>query len=223
MAATKHEAPADYEAMFREYFDFIKAYVARAGIESQEVEDVSMEIWLKFREKDFLAEYDPTKVFMTARGPKTASFKSLLASFVSKYVLSYRDKQKKRMENEPVRCETPVGSGGDGGPQMWLEVYGPHAPSSRAVDDVDLMESIKSAYQALSALPIRGANDRRRHLPRMFQMLVSQTLLDGQVSRRVIAKAFGVSETSVYLMIRDLQAALRDVGFDLVLRSDAVA
>jgi hypothetical protein len=205
-------APKDYEELFVHYIGFVKAKVARAGIDSQDVEDVASEILLRFMERDGLSWYDPDRLFDTGTNPRVpgerfrpAKFQGLLNSFVGKYVMAYRDKQNLKRRREPIRNETPISD-----TAMWIEVYAEtHAVTPDLDGVLDARDMVKSVYGYLGTLPVHGSRD----LPRAFKMCVEQMTLDGKIDRKAMCAEFGVSESVVCSIFRDMRVALREGGY----------
>lgn len=205
-------APASYEELFAEYFGFVKGLVAKAGIEPQDVEQVAMSIITKFLEKDALSWYDPEKLHDVGENPRIdgprlrkARFSSLLGTFVKLYVRQHLDKQAMRSYKEPIRCETPIVTD-EGVVSEWLELNGSATMLDTSQEFTDWVASV-DAY--LRTLPVKGQRD----LPRLFRLLVEQVIADGVADRKAIAREFGVSDTAVHQMVKDLRATLRDSGW----------
>lgn len=215
------QRPKDLEQLFEDHMGLVKGLVRKAHINPEDVEDVASDILVKFIEKGFLEKYDETKEFATESGMKTARFQGFLTGFVNKYVRQYLDKQATKTRKEPIRCEMPVGRAEDGAPSLWIEVYGPqHIKTPNSIEelesDLDFAAAIRTAFDHLKAIPVRGSRD----LSLVFQRVVEQVLTTGQVDRRAIAKelpdgkgSIGVSDTAMCLIFKDLRAALDDIGF----------
>lgn len=106
--------PSDYSDFFASYWPYVKQMVAKAGIASEDVEDVAMEVVAKFIEKDALSYFDPDYTVniqgpMRTEGSRTRHprFSSLLKRFCYLYSLTPRDKQEVRHRNVPLRLEGP--------------------------------------------------------------------------------------------------------------------
>lgn len=205
--------PESYEEMFDEYFDYVKLLVKKAGITVEDVEDVAMSIFTTFMEKDALAWYDPNKLHDVGDKPRvegarqrTARFPGLLRRFVNTYVLQHRDKQKTRAYKEPIRCETPVITTDAGDVGTWIEVFG---PATMPDNSLDFWNWVQTASDHLESLPVRGQRD----LARVFRSVVEQVAMDGKVDRKVIASDFGVSDTFVCQIFKDLRAELEKMGW----------
>lgn len=199
--------PTTYAELFDRYYDYVVWIVKRSGIREQDAEDVASEILAKFYEKDFLAKFNPEEWLASHRSdfgtrpPKLPKFRGFLRSFVSKYVLQWRDKQYTRDRKEPVRCEDLV----PGTTGTYLDLLGPTTKLDTNVEYEDYVRSVRSH---LSSLPQKGWRD----LERAFVMMVGQIEQTGRVSRRELAIAFGVSETAVYQLVSDVRRAILDMS-----------
>lgn len=218
MIDTVSGAPENYQELFEEYWGFVKAHVARAGIAPQDVEQVAMDIMTTFLAKDALSWYDPEMLHDTEAlagrpkqaviaGPRMrkARFSSFLGRFVNLYVRQHKDKQNTRSFKEPIRCEQPV-LVGDGEALSWLDRNG---PETGLESDLEHDDWVGSVADYLDELEVRG----KRDLARLFRMLVEQANNDGVANRKAIAAEFQVSDTAVCHMVKDLRVALEDAGW----------
>lgn len=117
--------PSDYAALFENYMPMIRSIVSKAGITAKDVDDVSMELLVKFMEKDALSWYDPTKLFDVGPNPRIAGprmrpakFQGLLRGFCRAWVRQHVDKQKLRGHREAKSLDATTASG-----TPWGEVY----------------------------------------------------------------------------------------------------
>lgn len=218
--------PTDYEDCYNRYIAYIKRTVAKNGIDWQEVDDVADEIYLRVMEKDLLAAYDPERVFQTESGPRKASFTAMLSSFVGKYCLNYKDRQEVRRRREPVRIEGLILSNTSGKndsasdetaaeDRVWLHILDStdEIDIEALVTKEDFRRAVLRAHEHLSNLPDLHARDRRHLLPALFRYCISKILLDGKMTRKEVAKHFGLSDTHVYHLFADLKAELRACNF----------
>lgn len=112
MGSDSTKAPADYDALYRDYYKYVCSLVRKFGIDEGSKEDVASSILLRFYERDFLHEFNPDLEF-TYRGEKRpARFKSFLNAFVELYVRHHRDRQRTLKEREPLVCDHPTPDGG---------------------------------------------------------------------------------------------------------------
>lgn len=198
--------PANYDELYRDYFDLTCGLVRRAGIRPVDVEDVAMDIIAKFIERDFLPKFDADATFDTASGRRKTKFSTFYSGFVSRYVLQHRDRQMTRDRKEPVRLFTPVGEDG----ATWVDVYGP--TDDHLMDTLDATavydQYLRDAVAHLNTLEVRGI----RNLPEIFLMVVDQVVEEGRVDRKAIAAHYGVSDTAICHAFRDLRNALDKAG-----------
>lgn len=199
-------APESFEDLVIHYGDFVKSLVIRYGIAYQDAEDISQEILLKFYERDALSWFDGDKLHPAGKTMKRARFASFLRAFVSKYVLSHRDKQHTRARKEPFRLEhlTEDESGGTWGDSV------PDDSQTAVLEMADFSEWLDRVSEYLAALPERG---RAGELHVVFVMAVSSLFETGAVDRKAIAAHYEVSDTAVTQMFRDLRHELVEAGF----------
>ena len=180
--------PSDIGELYEHYIGVVRAEVLRAGIDAKDVEDVAHDLIVKFWEKDFISEYDPTKVFDTASGKKRARFKTLLRSFIRNYVRQDLDKQRNRARREPVHLEAPAFVG-ESGPVAWIEVIG---GEEEIGPSVELRDLFRRAYAHLRSIPAEG----QRNLAHVFEVMLALADETGKCDRRRVAKRFGISPAS---------------------------
>lgn len=199
--------PDDYTELFIAYFPMMRGIVLKSGIAPEDVEDIAMEILIKFMEKEGLASYDPEKLHEVSNpdlpGPKyrKAKFRGMLRGFTAIYVMQFRDKQAMRHKKEPYRLEMPV----QGETLTWGDML--QAPELIEVSDVALSirDALTGARRALVDMPKRG----KRDLVACFDAAVAGGLLDGVVDRKRLGATLGVSESTVGAMLREIRGILR--------------
>ena len=156
MITSSTGAPANYGELYQHYFEMMQGLVRKAGIHACAVEDVAMEILLKFMEKDALSWFDPDRIIDAGENPRTegprfrqARFSNLLRSFTSTYVLQWRDKQHNLARREPefAKLDAEVkGEKEDSGVSTWGEVHQDRWQSA------DMEKSIESRLTLTSAM-----------------------------------------------------------------------
>lgn len=150
------------------------------------------------------------RMFETSSGLRISRFSGLLKRFVHTYVLQHRDKQETLATKEPYRLETPVRTS-EGGETAWFEQNLPPGDGGfwRIDEDISSGQEIVRALRHLATLPTRGPRD----LHKLFLMATEQFRTHGAVDRRQIAREFGVSDTAISHMWRDLRRELTSIGF----------
>jgi hypothetical protein len=180
------------------------------GVNPQDVEDLTQEILLKFIAKDFLEEYDPTKLFATPVGMRPARFATLFRSFVRKFLRTPVETRSRKADREPVRLEQPVQSG-----EMWIDVHAPADPDDET-SLVDLRVELGRAYRHLATIHVNEDGRAETTLGEVFKTMADEGAPVGyneRVTRRRIAKAFGVSDTTVTRWVKAMRAELQAIGF----------
>lgn len=204
-APSTNQAPADYEELFRQFFDHTKKVVASKGIAIEDIEDAAANLFVTFMDKDALTWYDPSKF-----GGKTPPFKSLFNRFITTYVLQLRDKQETRHKREPIRLETPAGD-----KSIWVDVHAPVETDEALIasieSSIDLQETIRAAIERLRKVPQKSY---KRDLVHLFKVMVRRAMDGDEVTGSVLAREVGLSDTIVYEMCRTIRSELRDLGFD---------
>jgi DNA-directed RNA polymerase specialized sigma24 family protein len=109
--------PADYEEMYRNYFGFVVGLVQKLGISSRQAEDVASEIFLRFMERDKLAQFEPEHRIEHEGQRYKARFQSFLSAYVVVSVRHHRDVENRQKIREPLIVDAPVGEGDS----TWLD------------------------------------------------------------------------------------------------------
>ncbi len=197
-------APSDYADLFRKYYSYVVALVRRSGIDESRAEDVAQEILMRFFERDFLAEFDPTLVFTYDGKSRPARFKSFLTKIVLSYVRGHWDKQQINKSREPLLCDTIVTadhgqSGQNNRITTWIETFG------QTVDgpEDDILELLSEAALVaelrayLAAVPKRSRYDTC-DLVALFDLVVEQIRARGELDATAIRRHFNISTTAVH-------------------------
>lgn len=192
------DAPSSYEELFTEYFDYVRGLVRSLGI--RENDDVASEIMVRFYARGFLEKYDPTITVTRGGVEKQTSFRAFLRAFVERYSRHYRERQGVRDHREPLKCDQERSPG-----RLWVEI---HADPYVANFDETLAEEelVVLIRNHLAKLPRRGDRD----LVRLFDLMVPQARTAGRIDRVKLAKEYGVSESVVGSMIRELRMVLSE-------------
>lgn len=196
--------PANYDELAANYFVMARSIVARAaGVSPDDVDDLTQDILLKFIEKDFLSQYDPTRTFMTPSGPRHARFPTLFRSFVKKFLRTPIETLASKAARVPVRLQQPT-QGGD----LWMEV---HAPVESEIDfeRADLEVELDRAYRHLATVPLGDGV----MADELLRALIDDAAYEGKVVRSRIAERLGVQDTTITRWTRLLRAELSQIGF----------
>lgn len=193
-------APADYSELFAEYYDTVCGLVRKAGIHTDSVEDVASNILLRFYERDFLAQFDPTKTFTHDGEEHTAKFSTFLGAFVKTYLRHYYQRQGIESSREPVICDKPVGDGS----ATLIEVMGHMTEDIHDIDYTDFVSFVNIRLEALPKKP-RSPQD----LAALFRAVMVQVARDGKYVTADLADEFGVSPTAINSWLRDLREQVK--------------
>lgn len=214
--------PDTYEELFLTYYPMLREIVARAGIASDDVRDVAMDLLTRFMERDGIAWYDPQYLHDTGESPdlpgdryRTAKFKAMLRSWASKSVLSFRDKQMVRHRREPWRLEaTWTAAGPD---RTWAE-HEDYAAEPLA--DVEVSVVIVHALQRSRRILV-GRSTKKRDYARFIDLALQHGLLDGRLDRKALQEALDVSPSTLTQMLNELRGILRPMLTDAGIMPEA--
>jgi len=189
-------APADYAAFFRQYRSYVITLVKKVGIDPQHAEDVASEIMLRFMERDFLKEFDPTLTFVYQGEIRPARFKSFLSRFVLIYARGHRDKQLRQMTRELLLVDSPQIEDGT----SWMDGY-QTVPGA----DEDVLgrlaegERIAEVRAYLSTIPKRSRFDTC-DLIKLFEQVLIQLREKGYEKPNVseLQRHFAISSTAAH-------------------------
>jgi DNA-directed RNA polymerase specialized sigma24 family protein len=197
-----YAAPKDYAELFSKYYDFVVNLVRRMGIDESRKEDVASEILLRFYERDFLNEFDPTMTFEYQGEIRPARFKSFLSKFVLAYVRGHWDKQRRLHTREVLIVDSPIAVAGHmfGHQQLtWIDVHGDPVPSSEEdiIAELNEQELVDDLRRHLKTIPRRSRFDTC-DLPALFDAVVAQIRATGTWDVAVLRAQFGVSSTAMH-------------------------
>lgn len=189
-------APADYAALYTQYWDYVLTLVRRFGFEENKREDMAAEILLRFYERDFLAKFDPTLVFEYQGQERPARFKSFLTKFVLIYLRGLKDKQRRQSAREKLLCDTVVGHQED---TSWVDVFGETVPGAEEIalgrlEEEDLVAELR-AY--IAKVPRRSAYDTCDLLA-LFDAVIVQVREYGVWDVAALRQQFNVSSTAMH-------------------------
>lgn len=183
----------------------------RAGIASEDCEDVAASILADFMAKDGLNWYDPHRKFDVGENPnipgdryRTARFSNMLRSYASRRVLNYRDKQKVRHRREPWRLEARLTTAHDGD-RTWAE------SEYYAEDTLDAVEDsvvVRLAFQGAREILVQRSTPTRDY-DRFITLTLQHGYLDDRVDRKALAVELGISVSTVNQMIKELWKVMR--------------
>lgn len=197
--------PNGYDEVFAEYFPMMRGIVAKSMITPDDVEDVAMDILLRFIQKDGLNYFDLSKV--TIPGTEARVFRGMLKGFTATYVMQYRDKQMTRHRREPWRNETPVVIKGTRDPVSWLEANFSETTSWELLD-AEVAVDIRNALLKAKAV-LAKKTTKHRDYAAFVTLCIEQGFLDGKLDRKAIQSSLGVSAATVTDMLKELKKALR--------------
>jgi hypothetical protein len=194
--------PSGADELFRLYYGYVRKIVGNTpSIQSQDVEDVAMEIMTRLVERDVIGMFDPSKMFSYDGKQIPARFRTFLTAQVSLYARGQRDRLGRQHKREMFVIDSP--SPDDG--LSWADVFG------GAEDDLsglDAAEWIRQARSFLSTVPKRSDRDRC-DLVRLFDELIAQVASTGTVRTEETAAHLGVSPAVTGRWVRWLRENLR--------------
>lgn len=189
-------APADYAALYTQYWDYVLTLVRRFGFEENRREDVAAEILLRFYERDFLAVFDPTLVFEYQGEQRPARFKSFLTKFVLTYLRGLRDKQRRQTNREKLICDTVVGHQED---NAWIDVFGETVPGAdeTALGRLEEEELVQRLREYIKGVPRRSDYDTCDLLA-LYDAVIVQIRDRGEYTVADLRVMFGISSTAMH-------------------------
>lgn len=180
----KQGAPQSIEDLVEDWSSRIEMLARKYGFKGAEVEDAKSMIFLQFFEGNYLDIYDP----------RVAVFSTFMYNFIQRRMLQLVSKK----QRDPIANYVPLAATSDNstegaGGEMFMDMLD---PGSRTMEEVfESTSVIQEIRRRLSSMPQRG----KRNLAALFDMLI----LD--YPRSEMARALGVSEATVCLMIKDLR------------------
>jgi hypothetical protein len=195
--------------LFEEYYDYVRRLCRRKGIPAQEVDDTASDIMLRLYERDVPSMFDPGYVSQYDGKSIPANWKTFLTAQVNLYLRGKRDAIERRRYREPALCDQLVGSAQD---QTWAEVFGGwHEDDHSAVDVSEFRAGIR---EYLRWVPKRSAQDHC-DLVALFDEIMAEVAVTGEISHEVIRGKFGISSTSSHSWLRWLQQNVREATVSL--------
>lgn len=193
---TTPPTPTDYTELFDNYYDYVQRLLYRAGIERQNLEDVSMSILLKFYEKDVLSDYSPEYKAVHNGVEKTATFMSFLSGFVLLYARHYRDRQNIMAKRSHAFPETDS----EAPPAFPTAVV----PEYDNLYMEDLVHTVSAHLNDVPRLP-----RARFDLSDLFPRVVRQVEENGAISSTELAAEFGVTSETIRNRLKDLRTEVK--------------
>ncbi len=198
-------APGDYVSFYRTYRPIVVGLVKKYGIDPQHADDVASEIMLRFLERDFLVQFNPSLVFMYEGETRPARFRSFLANFVKRYCQGHRDKLHRIRSREPQLIDGPPRSDGS----LWIDVFGPLAPGADedVLDEVHGGQLVTWLRDYLATVPRKSRSDSC-DLVALFDQVLIQIQRDGEWSIAKLRRIFNVSPTTMHSRMWRLRACI---------------
>lgn len=198
-------APKNYAELFEVYYAYVVNLVNRMGIKDSLKEDVASEILTRFYERDFLAQFDPTLVFIYAGEERPARFKSFLSKFVLAYVRGHYDKQQRQSQREVLICDLPISAdgaeskGSTAAGLRWVEVFGEVEPSHEddVLDQLEEEALVQGLRAYLATVPRRSKYDNC-DLVMLFDEVMLQIRVYGEPNIAQLKDIFHVSSTAMH-------------------------
>ncbi len=189
-------APADYAALYTQYWDYVLSLVRRFGFEENRREDVAAEILLRFYERDFLTVFDPTLVFEYQGQQRPARFKSFLTKFVLTYLRGIKDKQRRQATREKLICDTVIGHQED---TSWIDVFGETCPGADeiALGRIEEEDLVAELREYIKRVPRRSDYDTCDLLA-LYDAVIAQVREHGVWNVTELRAQFQVSSTAMH-------------------------
>lgn len=214
-------APADYAALYRDYYLYVVNLVAKHGIDENNKEDVASDILLRMIERDILGQFDPTLTFEYEGQKRPARFRSFLGRAVTVYVRGHYDKQMRIQRRELQICdtnyshETPgtnLGPGPISTSEPWSNLYAtPHEDHADGILDMIVEEKDAEGIRLyLKQVPPRSPHDTC-DLVGLFDAMRIQGLAYGECDIPALEKHFGICTTTLYNWIWWLRSHLAHI------------
>lgn len=196
--------PADTEELYRLYASYIRSIVRRhAAIPPQELDDITSEIMTRLLERDVLGMFDPAHHIEYDGKVVAPKFRTFLTNMVMLYVKSQRDKLGRYQKRNILKCDAPAGDGS----VTWAEMFGgswfDDYPSESDTEFVGRMRTY------LAMLPPRTAHDKL-NLVELFDEMLAEIYVDGQVSSKAIQARFSVSPSTASVWLAYLRQRLKE-------------
>jgi hypothetical protein len=198
-------APSGPDELFRQYYGYLRKMVANTpAIPAQDAEDVAMDIMTRLVERDVIGMFDPGMKFHHDGKDIQARFRTFVTAQIQLYLKGQRDKLGRLRKHEAVVLDAPLSSDEDSGLSM-ADLFG-------GVEDdtshIDAAEWIRQARSFLAIVPKRSDRDSC-DLVRLFDALISQAAVTGEVRLAETAQRLGVSQAVTGRWMQWLRQNLR--------------
>lgn len=204
------KVPANDAEFVRDYRAFVVNLCRLGGISEDNKEDVAHDIMYALLRRDILGMYDPNYVSEYNGELRPARFKSFLASQVSLYLRSHREKQQKRNHRElqildaPLTDHTGHSDGADSSFVDHLAVdTSPEGNPLQRLLDVEAEADCVAEMRA-----ILGTHASNAKLVGVFDQLVAHVRDRDYVDIPSLEGWFGVSSTSMHTWLWELVRVL---------------
>lgn len=197
-------APKNYADLHRQYYTYVVAFVHKLGIHEDNAEDVASDILLRFYERNFLAEFDPTLTFSYKGKVYPARFKNFLSQFVFQYARGHLDKQRRTKRRERTILNAEVSAQMRGQMNAWmvgdilLPLIDDHADSVH--DQMVADDLVTELRDYLKTIPPRNEYDML-DLVALFDEVVAQIYEFGEYNTTKLREKFNVSHTAMFSWI----------------------
>lgn len=200
--------PADYAELYEHYIALVVSTVVRGGIHRQDADDIAHEILTRIIARDLLASYDPHLRHDTPQGLRTAKFSTWLAATVKRYLPHFRDRQNLRDHREGLSLTLLIED--DYSDQLTTtegRSVGQVTTTMTIPDHADAIaeaDRLGDVVTALDDVEVRGTRDLAKAMRCMAELVERH----GEVSRRRLALAMGVSTSTAHNIMCDVQEEL---------------
>lgn len=200
--------PTDYTDLYEHYYEYITKLVRNARIYPDNIEDVSMSILEKFIENDVLHDFDPTYTTEYEGATRKAMFRTFLSGFVRLYLRHYIDRQRVKLQREPLSTNLPVttGFGEASFTREWLDIFGPTTTDTYdSLYTEDLIQTLRGQLE--------GASNPawvKCSLVDLYDAVILQVRANGKPNALELARTLGVSKHTVGDRMKSLKAAITE-------------
>ena len=152
--------PTNYSEVFSLYYPYIIKLVRKAGIDSQNVEDVAMQLLTKFYEKDVLSDYNPEFTSSHSGVVRSANFNTFLAGFVFSYIRYLKGRQELNKNREPTLVDSSISSTSENSSSdlPWIVQHGLRHEDTH--EELELEELILRINAHLARVTSKSSKDR---------------------------------------------------------------
>ena len=199
--------PTNYSEVFSLYYPYIIKLVRKAGIDSQNVEDVAMQLLTKFYEKDVLSDYNPEFTSSHSGVVRSANFNTFLAGFVFSYIRYLKGRQELNKNREPTLVDSSISSTSENSSSdlPWIVQHGLRHEDTH--EELELEELILRINAHLARVTSKSSKDRC-DLGMLFTVVQKQIYEQGKLNVAELAEVFGVSATSIQNWMKRLRGQI---------------